>query len=361
MDFRVCRKQFLMLVFLFASIQSISNAQREDEIYVCILNRYQQILVNVINAITVNSEGTLLAISTPADGVFLYDVETLELVSKLVVDRNNNFGGTAMAWKPSGSHLVSYINSEIGLVVWDLDNGEIDYTISIQDFDPIRPIESLAWSSSGRYIAFTGSFLPLWIWDTAQQEFTLRLEREEPHYTYLNLTNMVSWHPNQDILAFIDGSQIKLWDAQLENLTTIHFSEDLTGVIGVDWSASGNLAINGGISQPIAIHNSKHLDNTAFILNVPTSIYHHEVFAIEWSPDEAFIATGGDTAINDNVFGGDIVVRNVYTGDIPIILTGHQNRVFDIEWSSNGNYIFSISFDWDVFRWDIENECPNSL
>ena len=72
-------------------------------------------------------------------------------------------------------------------------------------------------------------------------------------------------------------------------------------------------------------------------------------FKIKFSPQGQFLAvTGGDT--NQNIY-----IWSIQHGAL-CTLTGHSARIRAIEWSQDGNYLFSASEDGAVRKWKVETE-----
>ncbi len=81
------------------------------------------------------------------------------------------------------------------------------------------------------------------------------------------------------------------------------------------------------------------------------------VWAVAFSPDSQFLATGGGGQHNNGEWsaGSDfaIRIRNVKTGDIVKRLEGHTNTVNNLAWSPDGTRLYSTSSDNTTRAWDV--------
>jgi WD40 repeat protein len=77
------------------------------------------------------------------------------------------------------------------------------------------------------------------------------------------------------------------------------------------------------------------------------------IYAIALSPDEKFLAVGGYFEYDE------IRIYNYQTGKLIKILKSHENVIFDLAFSENGDYLLSGSGDktaklWNVNNWNLE-------
>jgi WD40 repeat protein len=81
------------------------------------------------------------------------------------------------------------------------------------------------------------------------------------------------------------------------------------------------------------------------------------VWAVAFSPDSQFLATGGGGQHNNGEWsaGSDfaIRIRDVKTGDIVRRLEGHTNTVNNLAWSPDGSLFYSCSSDNTVRGWNV--------
>lgn len=293
------RKSFFLFVATICPIFTLQAQAGEAD--VCLQQTHQVFPVSNAIAISSSPDESQLAISTPDNDLHIYQSEDMSQSMRLVSGDGNHYGGSALAWSPDGLLIAAYINSEVGIRIWGLEAGEVQDTILVDGFAPIFPVESIAWSPSGRYIAFTGSHLPLWVWDVYQQRLATVQERDETRFGYQSLPDLLSWHPAQDELAYVDGEQILLWNAETAAIRTVDMSAQLGDVIGVDWSNDNRLAINGGIDSPIVIRDGEDFQSTILIMNESLRPHAQQATAIAWSPTGDLIASAGDTALDDSV------------------------------------------------------------
>ncbi len=70
------------------------------------------------------------------------------------------------------------------------------------------------------------------------------------------------------------------------------------------------------------------------------------VWAVAWSPDGKYIASGGEDSL--------VQVWDVATGEHLLTYTGHSDGVWTVAWSPDGQWIASGGADRTVQVWQAE-------
>lgn len=116
------------------------------------------------------------------------------------------------------------------------------------------------------------------------------------------------------------------------------------------WSPDGTKLVTGGRDDLVRVWDS----STGQLLTTLTG-HCGGVFSVSYSPDGTRIASGSGMAGLGN--GGDILVWDVSdskscSGNPPLLLSGHTNRVTCVSWSPCGHYITSSSLDGRIILWE---------
>jgi WD40 repeat protein len=152
-----------------------------------------------------------------------------------------------------------------------------------------EPIDSVAWSSDGRYLAggystglLTSRDPNVQIWDATTYESLAA-------YNHAFSVRAVAWSPDSDILASGDSgaeaSSVKLW-----NVSENRFIADLTGhtslINTLAWSSKGDYLASGSWDNTVRLWEASSWQH------VKTFEAPHYVNTVVFSPDGNLIAVG---------------------------------------------------------------------
>ncbi len=245
----------------------------------------------------------------------------------------------AVAWSPDGKRIAA--GGQTGEVaVLDAATGHL---IVLYESGSLQ-IEGIAWSPDSKRIVFgTGLDNSVQVWDLTAGKQVLR-------YTgHTDSVFRVAWSPDgKEIASASHDGTVQVWNAATgQHLLTYNMG---VPVWSVAWSPDGKLIVSGtgsaGLNGRVYSGNTVKVWNAATGKTLLTYNGHgdtNDVYALAWSPDGKYIASGG----------GDQVVRiwNAGTGQTVLICQGFTDVVWDTAWSPDGKELASSSQDGTVKIW----------
>ena len=200
----------------------------------------------------------------------------------------------ALAWSPDSTRIVSgYYNEKA--YVWKAMTGE---TLLIYQ-DHTHEIVSLSWSADAQYIASASNFgRVVSVWDASSGRHIFTCEADYVEY------EVTSWSPNGQLLACAGDTQLQVWDGATQKMTSC-------------------LQVTDTLQE----------------------IYLYGFYALSWSPDGRYIATGDTDA--------QVRIWDIVTAQEIQMYRGHTSIIHAVAWSPDGNSIASASDDGTVRIWDV--------
>lgn len=258
----------------------------------------------------------------------------------------------------------------INSVSWSSDgkwiaSGSQDTTVRILDIATQRitaeitnfrgNVASITWSPNSKHLA-VGSNEPtntLRIWDLASEN-TRFMADPGPDQTVTSL----SWSPDGKSIAVgmalssqqtgaSPGGSIVIYDANSGSPTNVLTNTE--SISTVAWSQSGQFIAAGysgeaprAPTETIRVWSAK--DWRAF-----ASFEHSElVYNMSWSRQSDLLASSG--------YDGTIAVWDVTTKQNTSILSGHSSIASAVAWSPSGRFLASGSWDGSLIVWDVSNK-----
>ncbi|GAW79677.1 U5 snRNP-specific 40 kDa protein [Plasmodium gonderi] len=125
-------------------------------------------------------------------------------------------------------------------------------------------------------------------------------------------------------------------------------NEAVAGVEGRVVPTGGAAGAEGRIVANATGHGVERKTGLYFP-NMLINSHKGEVYSVNFSSDGKFIASAS--------FDMTLMIHSVYNEcETVSILRGHKNAVLEAKWSKDDSHICSASADFNVFLWDVENE-----
>ncbi len=302
--------------------------------------------------------------------VELWDIDPIQLVSESMHE-----GSNIVVWTPDGTALTTVGTSE--LLIKDAEDGHIiqqgDYVEWLVDLDRqglrsstyIGDIEAMTWNPDGTQLAFiSGDYVA--IWNVESNTFELVNTPEDRNWSE-DKPRSVDWSPDSSTIALATTDQFALIDAvtyeiQLRiNYPSELVSENYLGYERLKWSPDGKWVA-------VAVHSSgwfQYEQPARILLFDPDTGEFEHTFETEarfarsltWSPNGQFLASANGY---EQVYPNE---ENVYDDNSVRIWDVEQNElvelirfdspVYMVDWSADGNYLATSTFDGDIDIWKV--------
>ncbi len=285
-------------------------------------------------------DGKLIAVGT-SDGIWLHDATDLTPVRQLTSVRFV----VSLAWNPIGNTIASD-----GVNIWDVETGEL--LKRLVDDSKVKAT-SAAWSPDGSRLAagLTDNSLRVWDGETGDEVFKVVAD------TALDWARIITWSADGRFIAArrqlsIGGEiQIVLWD--LDSGQAHRAWKYELSITSLKWSPDGKLlATTTWLSDDTRIWN---VGTGETIAQIPHERTGHVTSA--WSPDSQRLAIA---VINDDKNrDGWIEIWDINSMVLekklaPVIFFGDGHYDNAVAYSSDGSRLASISDDGKVFIWETE-------
>jgi len=205
----------------------------------------------------------------------------------------------------------------------------------------LQPVQALAFSRDGRWLAAENSSNSVTVWDTANGHEILTLPSDKPpsalHRTWVY---SIAFSPDgRQLASGVNDETVRIWD-----LSTGKKVRDLIGqrrpVIYIAFSPDGRFLASGNDDKTIEIWDA----STG--AQIRTLRGHSKpIFAVAFSPNGKWLASAsGDKTIK---------LWEVATGREVRTLTGHKNSVTSLAFSPDGLWLASSSWDKTIKIWEV--------
>lgn len=288
-------------------------------------------------SLSFSADGKQLASASLDESARVYDVGTWKAKVKLSVH-----GATAAALAPDGRSLAVVAGPD-AIEVWGVPKGALAKSIKRHaeaiSALALDPTATATVTATGGAAAPTVAFAS---WDGSVR--TWRLDGEAGPETLaegVEAMRAVAWsHDGKTIAAGGDNGPPKLWDARTR--AAAGSIKGLgNGVRALSLSANGARVAwtSGSVDRFLSVGDR---GKTAATLG----LYGHKgvADAVDWAPDGATIATGGDDTW--------LLLWDPIKGEKRAVLKGHAKGITAVAWSPDGASIATASADATVRLWD---------
>ncbi|UCG01885.1 MAG: serine hydrolase [Candidatus Heimdallarchaeota archaeon] len=231
---------------------------------------------------------------------------------------------------------------EARLYLWDTSTGSLLKTVS--KFG--ARLLGACFSPDGKLLAFVenaynGTY-SVNLWDFTSNNFLYLGEHNQFIFT-------LDFSPDGSLLASgSDGGTIKLWDIASRTLVRT-LTEHTDDVRSIKFSPNGQILASACDDTSIILWNV----SSGSVIRTLTG-HNRKVFSVDFSNDDRLVSGEGEydeEHFPSRIHNAAIKIWDIITGNEIASLTGHENVVCSVDFSSDGTKIVSGSWDWRVKLW----------
>ena len=279
-----------------------------------------------IDPIAISSDGRLVASGSPVvSEIELWDIERGECVGVL---SGHTQGLRGIAFTSDNQILVSG-GMDTTVRIWDVKTLECIRTLEGHS----DTIWSMVVSTDSNLIVSAGEDKAIRIWDACTGKCVRTLQGFSARVWSIALSE------RSPILASCDDQSVQLWD--------VHSGKCLKTMRGypqVNWAVTftqdDSALISGGQEQILRVW-----DWRKETCSEPFKKHLCYVQTVSHHPFESVIASGADSTV---------YVWDLKTQQLVNTLEGHSGRIWNVDFSKDGRYLASASFDYSAKLWDWE-------
>jgi WD40 repeat protein len=236
----------------------------------------------------------------------------------------------SVAFSPDGSTLASGCSDDT-LILWNLESGQPRYAPFTEHKDAIL---SLAFSATGGQLATASMDTDIILWELGRGML--------PNLHTASILSLAFSPDNQTLASSSEDGSIRFWDAASGQAA----GEPITGLeanqVGLVFSPDGSLLASAGGSSTIHILDVQSRSEKDVIISPNTG----GITAMAFSPDGTLLASGD--------WDGKVVLSNVASAQVQGSFQAHSKNIFDLQFSPDGQFVYSASLDDDIHIWDLQ-------
>ena len=280
-----------------------------------------------INDVALSPDGSSFAV-TGSIGIWVYDIETLELISNF--ESSDGVVFTSIAWSPdAGTPRVITGGVDGSLRVWNPTTGQQLLNIRAHQ----EAVTAVAWSPDGESLVSGSTDNTIKFWNSATGGPRFTLEGHQNDITDLG------WSP--DGQYFVASGWVTLvWDLSLSTNVRLTLGGHTKQIESLSWSPDSTQLISASEDATMRIWNITSGDLLSAVEGQDAAVY-----AAAWSPDAEQVLQAA---------GKEIRVRSA-SMEILEILEGHTTEVRHIEWFGEEAHILSVGANGEMLLWDSTN------
>lgn len=324
-------------------------------------------------SMTFSNDGSLFALATRSvdkGTVIVYKVSNWEKVCIFTFQHE-----VGVAFSPDGSTLATFGSS---LQLWSLPTGKKVRTILE------HPCWAISFSPDGKKIAGGDELGTLKLWDVETGK-ELKVLGEPQRGTDIPIPTRIMFLPDQKslIVRYMPSDRFVIWNIETGDHRSLSddvraLSPGLTKAASFSW-ASTQVFVSDlkdmvfGARTEIDTTHTDYVTKAAFSPDATTLLtisddntvkvwdttnraelhtftgFSNEIESMALSPDQSILAIGAGGSYNTW-----IKLLNAKTGEEIQQLTGHEDIIFDLDFSSDGTMLASASRDGTAKIWDLQ-------
>lgn len=280
-------------------------------------------------------DGAMIAISQGST-VQIIDALTKRTLHTLVI---LNFQSAEPSWNADGTQLAIANGTSVDIWEYPWSSTDARLIASLEYSEAGGAIDAVDWSPTSDTIVVARGTVDIWRVSTGQPLLTLSGHR-------FGVTD-VEWSPDGSQIATtsLDGT-VKIWNAitgheisTMEVITSYDVapSEMWTGAVSVTWRPNGNALAFGAADGSVRFWDRNTLQgkHVATIHGQAHVLISHTagVWAVDWSPDSRFIASGSRD--------GTIRIWDAAMTELHFVKVGFP--VWSLAWSPNSRQLAYIN------------------
>ena len=277
-----------------------------------------------IHAVAFSPDGRQLLVGREDGVVKLWDIES----GKSIMSKLHEDAVTSVAWSPDGNMIISGGRDHI---IWSLHLQSFKFTTNLRFRGHNDIVTSLAWASDGTKFASSSidCFIRIWNPESGKCERTLGLKRRFLPFSNSDMRPIVSvaWSPSGKYIAdaAADG-RVHLWDVETQLVVQVLHGHSRC-LLGAIWSRDGSKVLSGCEDGRLIVwdvesgHVIRSFDQTGMT-------------AFAWTADEKYVVVG--SSVDHSIKLLDATDRSVL-----LTLRGHTSIVKSVACSVDMKYIAS--------------------
>ena len=231
-----------------------------------------------------------------------------------------------------GGPVLSILQAQHYKGMQSLYAGEIEKNVSKYS----SPINAMAWSPDGNYLALTATSSAIHIWNTRNWMLHTAL-------TSIDTVTSLTWSPDSTMLASTDDRTLQIWDVKQDKVLYQTGRVVSSRHNSALWSPNGNyLALAGSDGSLNILDTSKPqaIEVLNRYKNIPAN---KNKVLLSWSPDGSLIAINARQIVQ---------VRSISNGEVMSLLGSLESEPVTLNWSPDGSSIATANGDNRVQLWE---------